>query len=171
MRYKNVKGNTQSDVLKGDTVCKIIDNFVWYLAVPLELKDAEKFEIGNTMKIVFRDAGGQTAPAEIYAISGEEGGKKVVTFKLNRDVSGILSRRNVSIDIVLNTYEGLKVPMAALCMEGEQTGVYVQNGGEKVFKKVEIIYHNNDYMIVKEDNSAAKSLLLYDNVIVKGDVG
>lgn len=169
-RYKNVKGNTQSDVLKGDNVCKIMDNFEWYLAVPLESKDTEKFAVGKIMRIVFRDAGGESAPAEIFAISEDEAGKKVVTFKINRDIGGILSRRNVSIDIILNTYEGLKVPTAALCMEGDQTGVYVQNGGDKVFKKIEIIYHNNDYMIIKEDNSAENSLLLYDNVIVKGDV-
>lgn len=163
---KSVKTMTQSKVSKGDHVCKIIDNFKWYLAAVLTGEDIDGMAQGASVKISFRDVGGDMANAVVHRISQEENGKHVVVFRLNRDLSGILSRRHVSIDIIKHTYEGLKLSAGALCMEGDVTGVYVENGSTRVFKPVNVLYHAGDYMIVEENNTQQGSLLLYDNVVV-----
>ena len=168
---KNVRGNTQSRVSRGENVCKIIDNFEWYLAAVLDARETDGFKKGNIVRVSFLDSGGEVAKAEIYRVSDEENGKKLVVLRVSRDLGGILSKRQVKIDIILHTYEGLKVPTAALCVENDVTGVYVQNGNDRAFKPVDVLYHNNDYMIIKEDNTKENVLLLYDNVIVKGEAG
>lgn len=162
---KKAKSTSGGRAARGDTVCKIIDNFKWYLAVPLRSDEVGDMKTGDTVNIVFRDANGEAATAKIYNIGEDTDGKRVVSFELNRDIQGILSKRHASVDIVRKTYEGLKVPVSALCYENDETGVYVDKGGARVFKPVEVLYHNDEYMIVREDNSASNSLLLYDKVI------
>lgn len=162
---KKAKSSQKGRAVRGDTVCKIIHNFKWYLAVTLRNDEVGDMKTGDTVNIVFRDANAETASAKIYSIGEDAGGKRVAVFELNRDIQGILSRRHASVDIVRKTYEGLKVPISALRYEDDKTVVYVDKGGTRVFKPVEVLYHNDEYMIVREDNSISGSLLLYDKVI------
>ena len=167
-RYKKVKTLIQSKVLRGENVFKIIDNFNWYLAVALSLEQTDGMQVGDRVKISFRDADGETADAAVSSIGDEENGKRVVTFELNRDIQDILGKRRVSIDIIRRTYDGFKLPTAALAYENGTTGVYVLNGTSKVFKPCDVVFHNEEYMIIKEDNAKEDALLLYDNVIISG---
>ena len=166
---KTVKAQTQSNVSRGDNVFKIIDNFNWYVAAVLTSEQSEGLQKGDRIDISFRDADDTVAPATVECLGEDEHGRRVVTFRLSRDIHDVLGRRRVSIDIIRKTYEGFKLPTAALAYENGTTGVYVLSGGTQVFKPCEVIYHNEEYMIVKEDNSKENGLLLYDNVIIKGD--
>lgn len=167
--FKKVKAQTQSKVQRGENVFKIIDNFNWYLAVVLSDEQTDGMQIGDIVRISFRDADGEVANAAISNIGDDENGKRVVAFALNRDIQGVLGRRRVSIDIIRRTYEGFKLPTAALAYENGTTGVYVINGAAKVFKPCEVTFHNEEYMIIKEDNSREDALLLYDTVVISGE--
>lgn len=167
---KKTKPYKMSNVAKGDNVCKIINNFNWYLAVAIDKKQLGDIKEGSVLRIAFRDADGEVANALVHKILEEESGKHIVVFHLNRDVKGILSRRSVSIDIIRNTYKGFKIPMGALVYEDGVTGVYVVKGGERIFTPVEVLYHNENYLIAKEDNQKENALLLYDSVAVNGDM-
>ncbi len=167
---KKTKPYKASKVSKGDAVCKVMNNFSWYLAVAIDKKEAAEMKKGDSIKISFRDAEGEIATAVVHDILEEESGKNIVIFNLNRDVGGILSRRSVSIDIIKSVYEGFKIPLGALVYENDKTGVYVVNSGEKVFTPIEVLYHNENYLIAKEDNSQEGALLLYDSVAVNGDM-
>ena len=168
-KLRTVKAQTQSNVSRGENVFKIIDNFNWYIAAVLTSEQTDGMKKGDRVKISFRDADDETADAVVYNIGADENGKKVVTFRISRDIQGVLGRRRVSIDIIRKTYEGFKLPTAALAYENETTGVYVLSGGSKVFKPCEVIFHNDEYMIIKEENSKENALLLYDNVVISGE--
>lgn len=167
---KNTKPSKIGKVSKGDNVFKIINNFEWYVAVALTKDEIGGMKEGDYVKISFRDADSETVSAYVHKILEEENGKRIATFKVNKDVSGILSRRNVSIDIIRKTYEGFKLPLGALVFEEGKAGVYVVNGSSRVFKQIEVLYHNENYIIAKEDSKFANPLLLYDNVEVNGDI-
>jgi len=169
-KIKKTKPYKMSSVSKGDNVCKIINSFDWYLAAAIDKDNLKDIKEGSSIKISFRDSDGEMANAVVYKILEAEKGKNIVIFNLNRDISGILSRRTTSIDIVRKTYEGFKIPIGALVYENGVTGVYVVNGGEKKFKPIEVLYHNENYLIAKEDNQKENALLLYDNVAVNGDM-
>ncbi len=165
---KNVKPVTQTKVLKGDVICKLIDNFEWYMAVVLNEEEANGLEEGKFIKIAFRDADSEKVSSYIQRVSPPENGKVLVIFRLNYDLKGILHNRHVSIDIIKSTNEGFRLPIGALCVVDSKTGVYVKNGAEKKFCEVEVLYRNDDYMIVKEDNTKSGGLLLFDNVVISG---
>ena len=165
---KNLKPVTQTKVLKGDVICKLIDNFEWFLAVALNAEDTNGLEEGKYIKIAFRDADREKVSSYIQRVSPPENGKVLVIFRLNYDLNGILHNRHVSIDIVKSTNEGFRLPIGALCVVDNKTGVYVKNGAEKKFCEVEVLYRNDGYMIVKEDNTKSGGLLLFDNVVISG---
>jgi putative membrane fusion protein len=167
-KIKNAQPGAQSRVSKGDAVCKLIDNFEWHLAVVLSEAEAAGIEEGKYLKIAFRDAGGEIVASYIQRVSEPENGKVLAIFRLNRDLDGILSRRHVSVDIIKSTYKGFRLPANALRVVDSKTGVYVKNGSETRFCEVEVLYRNDDYMIIKEDNTRKDGILLYDNVVVDG---
>jgi putative membrane fusion protein len=155
----------------GDAAYKIIDNFSFYVAVIMDDKDTEDLKPQSYVSLRISEAPSGSIKALVYYISEEEGGKRVAVFKPSREVEGITQKRYLSVDVIKNRYEGFKLPVSALSVENKVTGVYVDEGGEVVFKKADVLYKSDESMIIKEDNSAENYLLLYDNVILKGNGG
>jgi len=166
---KNTKPSTIGKVSKGDNVCKIMDNFEWFIAAYLTKNNIGEMEEGDKVTIAFRDADRETASARVYKIVEQKDGNYIVSFKLSSDIGGIISRRSVSIDIIKKTYEGIKIPTGALVFKDDKPGVYVVNGNSRVFKQIEVVFHNDSFVIAKENSQFERPLLLYDNVEVNGD--
>ena len=78
--------------------------------------------------------------------------------------------------MILQTYEGIKIPKSALYIvkdkKGEdQKGVYVKYGQEMQFKLVDILYENDEYFVSADKETEldrSKYVRIYDDVIVKG---
>ena len=155
----------------GEAVCKIIDNFNWYIATVLDEKDVSDIKTGSYLTIVISEAPSTDVTAFVEHISSPEKGKCVLVLKPAREIEGIVGKRQVSLKIVKSRYKGLKLPISALSVENGETGVYIDLLGEKVFRRAEVVYKNDEYVIFKENNTGEKALLLYDNVILKGNGG
>ena len=87
--------------------------------------------------------------------------------------------------LVKGEYDGIKVPRSAIrfrdieesttnVLTGEVTttmvnyrGVYVLDGEEVVFRKLDVIYEGDDY-VLSAVNQSGGYLLLYDSIIVEG---
>ena len=115
----------------------------------------------------------------------------IVVLECNYMSPALSHIRNESVDIELNTYEGLKVSKKALhddyvtkitfdengnkiTEEVKVQGVYVKYGRQLIFKQVFILYSDEDYVICsdKPDNETlitGYTLELYDEVVVEGD--
>ena len=74
--------------------------------------------------------------------------------------------RFVKISLIKNKYSGLKIPVEALRVNDGKTGVYVVVDGIVKFKKAKVLYKDDGYAIVEENNISQGGLLLYDEVIV-----
>ena len=75
---------------------------------------------------------------------------------------------HVSADVVLHTYEGLRVPSNALRVsETGVTGVYCVDGENASFRPVELLYQGENYALVKpaEGASDTRTLRVGDEVI------
>jgi len=109
--------------------------------------------------------------ATVTYISTPKNGKYVLT--ATSDVSCDWARdvRVATIDLVKKKYSGLKVPISAIHVKDKNTGVYTVVDGIVRFKKVKILYKNNKYAIVEENNTASGGLLLYDEVITSSSRG
>ena len=85
-----------------------------------------------------------------------------------------LGHQEARIDFV--TYEGLRVPAAALHIVDDAWGVYVKYGNLARFRKIEALYQNDEYILVpnkaklsaEQAQNTVSQIKLYDEVIVGG---
>ena len=83
--------------------------------------------------------------------------------------SEVASLRQVSADIIFNTISGLRVSSSAIRFDGEQNmGVFILDRGEVKFRKIEVTYEGNGYVIAKWYKGENANLQLYDEVFTAG---
>ena len=124
---------------------------------------------GNSVALRFTDISDDTMEGTIYSISEAENGKVAVVIESHSLFSGIYTTRTAKAEIIRKTYKGFKVSKDAVHID-EDGGYYVFVSSEGAIRRrdVNILYSDEAYVIIKEDNSASNNLLLYDEVIVSG---
>lgn len=151
-------------------VGKVMTNSLWYFAVPMSQADAAKLTKGYRYELNFDAVGGESVTARVYAINGaEEDSEVLVIFSCAEKIPEIIGLRKQAVQIVVETYTGLRVPKAAVRVNGNgEMGVYVITGLYAEFKAIHPVYETREYYIVETDTASAGSLLLYDRIIVSG---
>ncbi len=190
--YSDISEVESEKVDASKYVGKIMKGVNWYLACPVTAEQAVAITHNSSnvsVKIPFASA--ELMPAKVVSVnqfSTEE--MAVVVLECNYMSPALAQIRNESVEIQLNTYEGLKISKKALhddivkvtekdssgqSITKEQTvqGVYVMYGRQLEFKQVYIMYSDEEYVICSDDpgnNILTDSTLeLYDEVVVEGD--
>ncbi len=190
--YSDITEVESENIDASKYVGKIMKGVNWYLACPVTAEQAVAITHNSSnvsVKIPFASA--ELMPAKVVSVnqfSTEE--MAVVVLECNYMSPALAQIRNESVEIQLNTYEGLKISKKALhddivkvsekdssgqSIEKEQTvqGVYVMYGRQLEFKQVYIVYSDEEYVICSDDPGSniltASTLELYDEVVVEGD--
>jgi len=148
-----------------NAVCKIIRNTSWDVVFIASQKELGKLKEGS--KVYLRAANyDQEVPGYISYISTPVNGNYTVAVNSSETCPWALAERFLEIDLIRSKYSGLKVPIDALRVVDNTTGVYTVVDGIVHFKKVNVLSKDSRYAIVEEDNTKSGGLLLYDEVIV-----
>lgn len=145
---------------------KIADNFIWYYVYLDSEQNAEDLSVGRRVDVRFKVDDVPTLRGEIAALSEPENGKVAVSVALTESTDIWLKYRTVEADVITDSYSGLKIPVSALRYRDGTTGVYILRDRVPRFRSVEVLYKNDQYAVVKEDNTVSDSLRLYDALIV-----
>lgn len=183
-------------------VGKMVDSFDWYLLCTIEEKQALSFERGDsiTVRMPFSAAG--EFKAEVENIAQSEGGKNLVTLKCNLMNENFANLRQETAQLVtsITVYyakpqsedgsgekespkprqyvvdKGIRVSSSAVRVLDGEKGVYVQRGNVARFRKLNIVYSDQTYVIsatasrdgdpIVDDPS--EYLKQYDEVILEG---
>jgi len=164
---KQKAASNDTSVKKGSAVAKIFDNFKWYYAAEISENETMDLRINSTVKIRFTDISNDLLPATVCALNKTSDGRCVVVLSCNRYEDLIYRLRKTETEIVLDTYEGLKIPKSAVHIKDEKRGVYVLRDGMMLFKEAEVLYTGDASVIIKEATNAS-GVMLYDEVIVSG---
>ena len=156
-------------VVQNEPVCKVVNNYGWYFAANIAAKDAQRLQVGQSIRLRFFDLSDTTVYGTVRTLSPEEDGKVAVTVYTNRYVEGIYAASRTSAELVLVSSEGIKVPVQSLHVEDGQTGVYVLRLGVAQFVPVNVRYKNGDWAIISAvtDTDSEYMLQIYDEVIVE----
>lgn len=157
------------------TVGKIIGGSSWYFAAPVDEKDASLLHEGD--RVTLRMASGVSfdLPVTISRIGKAENGKCLVVTESSRYLSYVTLLREQNAELILEEYEGLRIPKNALRVDEDgRSGVYCRVGRIAYFKPVNIIYQGSDYCLVEPgeiDATAESQISLYtlranDEVII-----
>lgn len=149
-------------------VGKVVKDYQWYLACVVPAADAGNLHEGDSLSILLPFVSNDSIPAAITAANRDKDGNVAVIFDCSYMSSALSSIRKESVQIQLSHYEGLRVPSSCVLTneQGEQ-GVYVADGDTCVFRQINIIHSEPDFVVCEETDQDGY-LKLYDDIIVEG---
>jgi hypothetical protein len=144
-----------------------------------------KYQVDDTVTLKLVNSG-VTADAVITDLRTEgDPSKTLVVLYCSYMTSDFVKNRTERVEMIKGSYEGIQVPRSAIrfkeveetstnVLTGEETvtkvnyrGVYVMDGEQVVFRKLDVIYEGDDY-VLSSLNAGSGYLLLYDSIIVEG---
>jgi putative membrane fusion protein len=153
----------------GKTVVgRLVSDYKWYFVTNLSAEDAARIGEKNNISLRFPFALDVTVPAAVETMEAQSDGSFMVTLS-----SGYMSKeinyiRGQSAQLILKTYDGIRVDKRAVKMADGVTGIYVLNNSVMRFRPIEILAYEDNYVIVKYDINANDSIEMYDEVVVEG---
>lgn len=132
-------------------VGKLISDYHWRIAAVLDAESLVGISEGETVSLRVGSDGKQL---NVKVVSVEQGSneQKICIFECDEINSTVVMSRTARFKLVKNSYGGLRVPRKALRYNDDnECGVFVEHGQTIVFKKVDIIYWADDYVICRQN--------------------
>lgn len=171
---------TQDNTIAGDGFAgKVVSSYTWHFVGLCTAEQSARFSVGDTLEITFPDKSDAVYPASVVSVELDEaGGQARVTLSCEYIDADALALGQETAQIIFDTYEGLRVPSDAVRMQlttlddGSQDyvqGVFVAYNGLAKFRKIEILYQTDGYILVPlESASSLSEVRMYDQVIISG---
>lgn len=152
---------------------KLITDSRWYLCCELQKSETVPFSVGTVYAVQFPYAADLSLKMELYRVISETDRNEVVLIFTTDEMPQDFSyARMQKIEIVSESYTGLRVPKAAMRkLHDELDGVYILVGETVRFRRVEVIYEIDDYYIVRSESEAEKEKNAADSGSAAGNGG
>lgn len=158
-----------NDIVKGkpqkpaNAVGKIFDG---YSCKIVGVMDADKRMAEGVYLKLAMSASKSTYDVYVDSVKTCNDGKILVVMSCDKLDEELASTRIASSMIVFDEYTGIRVPRKAIRFNGDQKGVYVILGKDITFKKIEVIYEGDDFVLSKNTDDQSY-LLLYDQILLE----
>lgn len=171
---------------EGDIVGKLIAGYEWYAAGIIDNREA-KFAIDEDVILKFQSTS-DTVEGTVYDIRDTKlPGQSIVIVKCDEITYDLVQHRTEQVEMIKGEgeHEGIKVSRKAIRFKdieetvidektGEKTtktvnckGVYVKLGEQINFKKLDVIFEGNNY-VLSSMNAGSDYVSLYDDIVVEG---
>lgn len=161
---------TTNNVASGESICKVVDNHTWYAMAVVSKSEAEQIKEKKDVIIRFGDLPGEEVSASVEYISEEdtEAENVVIVFKSDRYLEGVYGMRYGEMEIVINRYVGYQVPIHALRVVNEKTGVVISGGSSEIFCETDVVYTDEikGVAIIYPAKEAKRKLSIGDRIIL-----
>ncbi len=150
-------------------LCKIIDNYVWYVAANIPESELDGIEENKSYGVTFKDSGDSELSGTVTYISEPDGeGMCAAVIRFTGFLENFTSLRKVELSLCKAKFSGIYIPTEALRVVGAVTGVYVRNEKTLEFRSVNILYRSEDFVIVEKasEEDTSNMLKLYDNIVI-----
>jgi hypothetical protein len=162
---------------------KLIKGYDWYIAGVID-NSKKNYEIGDKVKLKFESCPDKFNGEIIELKATSDSKKTIVVISCKEFNYDLVQHRSERVEIIDGEFKGLKVSREAIRfkditetvkdedgIENEVTtsykGVYIIQGEQVVFKKLDVIYEGKNYVLSAE-NKDREYLSLYDEIIVDG---
>ena len=154
---------------------KTIDSYEWYIAGIVDNTN-KSYEAGQKIKIKTESSPEEHDAEIIDVIDNGNPAECVIVASSDEFGYSLVQHRCERTEIIKGVYNGLKVPRKAVRFQKNSDsdekckGVYILQGEQVVFRKIDVIYEGNDYVLSKvfSKDEGTDYLALYDDIIVEG---
>ena len=165
------KVRPEGNVTIGQPVCKVVNNQKWYVLTVVDKETASKLQEGQEVKMRFDRLPGTDISGTVQYISKEDSAasENVLVIKCEKHQDGVFSLRKTGLELVLESYEGYRVPMSAVRIKDGEKGIMVHGEAGTHFRKCNILYTDTEeqtVIISKAFNDNRGSLKETDIIII-----
>ena len=125
---------------------------------------------GRTVRVRFPNRA-ETVSMTVQELRRDaEAGEYLVILQGDLIDSYLLTSRVQACELIVATYQGLRVPKSAIRYEDGVPGVYVVLVDKMYFRRINVIYETAEYVVSSDSWTPEEgaALKLYDTVIVEG---
>ena len=131
-------------------VGKLIYGDRWYYAAAISEEDAALLAKRSRVTLRFAKGLQFDLTMDIRSIGEAENGKCILVLYSDKYLSQTTTLRHQAAELILRSYEGLRLPSNALRVNEEGVpGVYCVVGVTARFKPVDVVYQGDGYVLVK----------------------
>ena len=175
---ENLNLKTGQMVATSTEAGKVIDNFKYYIAIPMDSEEAISAKQGDKVKI--RLSTNDEIKAEVVHIN-EETNNRILIFEIDRLTEKLINYRKISFDIIWSSYSGFKVPNKSIAKDENGLEYIIRTRSGYLTKlMVKIVSSNENYSIIttynseeltnlgysEEEISDYKKIKLYDEILL-----
>lgn len=171
---------TAENAQPSQAIGKVIKSFDWYFCAVVNTADLTGLKNGKTLDVTLKDSS-EVLKCTIVKGAGDTAlgeSQTVLVLKCNEINSDIMSFRLEDIQIRLNKYEGIKVPVEAVHLQDDEKGVYVLVSSVVKWRPAEVRYMGENFAVLTYDNKdyeedsknrgTENGIKLYDQIIIQG---
>lgn len=149
---------------------KLITSYKWYFMCVVGADEVKDLEDGDKVEIALKDSGDTVLKMQIVSGAQPQVGAKetALILKSSEMNSALATLRKENIEIRIRSKEGFKVPASALHVENGKKGVYALISSQIRFREAEVIYSDDDYVLLNFDPDNKDGIRLYDKIITQG---
>ncbi len=149
---------------------RIVTEFNWYFLFVVDAKQAAGLSVGKEITVNLPYSSVNSVKAKVYTINeNRETGEMAIIIACNLMNPDVASLRHETAEIVIASHTGLKIPSSALRVNDDgEKGVYVLSGNIAKFRKVNIVYSEDDFVLSRTEEGQEGYVRLYDNIITEG---
>ena len=169
--FKSIKEKIDSStVTQSGNIGKVITEYNWYLQALVDSERVKNLENGDYVEVVLKGDSNTVLNAKIVTGAEPElnNTQTLLVLRCDKMDESLAELRCADIAIRLKKHEGIKVPADALHVVDGKKGVYVLIASQVKFRQVNVIYSDNDYVLVEYDSSVSNGIHLYDKIITQG---
>lgn len=174
---------SQQQTVDGTGVGKVVTSGSWYFACTVSEEEAKSLYQDLSVTLRFGDSS-RSFSAKVSSVSDPEDGKVSVVFSSMEYVAQTVSMRAESVEIVLDSITGFRVPKRAVRVnESGETGVYRISGTQTEWVEVDILWEEDDFYLIQQKTEydedgkpvtqstfkQASALRAGDTIVVRGD--
>lgn len=161
-----------------NVIGKLIDDYKWYMVGVID-NQKQIFNIGDVVNLSL-ESSSVDIKGEITQIKDTDNPNESIVYVICNDMTkDVVQHRVETVEMSVKNYEGIKVPKSALRFKDIEEidedgntsintyeGVNIKVGEQVKFKKIDVIYRADDYVISKAVASN-EYLAIYDDIIVE----
>lgn len=162
------KVKTENDT--SSNLGKLITSYNWYLAAVVDTDAVKSLKNGQKIDVALKDNGDTVLSVKIVSGAEPETGTQetLLIMQCNDLTADLAVMRKENIEIRYDSYEGVKVPASALHVVDGKKGVYALISSQVKFREAEVIYSEDDYVLLSYDADNSDGIHIYDKIILRG---
>ena len=162
-------GGYNSAKVSKHAVGKLVDGYEWKMIGIINPEDAD-FRVGNKVSVKLSSTP-DAVSAEIEEIRETDNpNENIIVISCQNLNYNLVQNRTERVELILNDYNGIKVPRNAIRFnKNNEKGVYILQGQKVAFKKLNVVYECDDYLL-SAITSDPHYISAYDDVITSGEI-